>query len=346
MVSGASVKIVGMLNWYDEDPEWLYRCVKSAGLICDSIVAVDGPYALFPGAKDKPRSSNEEIAAIREAAGDMDCTIIASQEPWADGEVGKRNYLLQRARLEGADWLFRIDADEVVLDVADDIYDRIRRALASTRCDVAEVPFRYWRLHGGPWLTEPLRVLFRNLPMMWIVGHHGRVQGLLSDGDLVTLPADGGPEVRRVFLDRDQLMLILVPLAVIALPRLYGPRVPGLPSDADGFVRTGESGRVEGVERVWAAGDATIRGVFLARLAALHAADVPGRVLAEPLVGGVGGHVEPCADAVPVPAVGEPVGYLRDRPVVFVHRPSLGSPTVSIPRNDDRRNLESSHGKR
>lgn len=43
----------------------------------------------------------------------------------------------------------------------------------------------------------------------------------------------------------------------VALPRLTGPSIRGLPADADGFLPTDESGRVRGVEAVYAAGDCT-----------------------------------------------------------------------------------------
>jgi sulfide:quinone oxidoreductase len=42
-----------------------------------------------------------------------------------------------------------------------------------------------------------------------------------------------------------------------ALPRLAGPQIPGLPHDREGYVLVDEFGRVEGAERVFAAGDAT-----------------------------------------------------------------------------------------
>ena len=44
---------------------------------------------------------------------------------------------------------------------------------------------------------------------------------------------------------------------VVALPRLEGPRVVGLPQDEDGFVATDELGRVPGLSDVYAAGDLT-----------------------------------------------------------------------------------------
>ena len=45
--------------------------------------------------------------------------------------------------------------------------------------------------------------------------------------------------------------------AVVALPRLVAPPVPGLPQGPGGFVATDPFMRVDGIERVWAAGDIT-----------------------------------------------------------------------------------------
>lgn len=45
--------------------------------------------------------------------------------------------------------------------------------------------------------------------------------------------------------------------AVVALPLMEGPSVPGLPSDAKGFISIDEHARVVGVEDVYAAGDGT-----------------------------------------------------------------------------------------
>ena len=44
---------------------------------------------------------------------------------------------------------------------------------------------------------------------------------------------------------------------VVALPRLSGPAIAGLPADADGFLVVDGAGQVLGAERVYAAGDAT-----------------------------------------------------------------------------------------
>jgi sulfide:quinone oxidoreductase len=45
--------------------------------------------------------------------------------------------------------------------------------------------------------------------------------------------------------------------AVVALPRLRGPSLAGLPHDRDGFLQVDDRGRVTGVPGVFAAGDAT-----------------------------------------------------------------------------------------
>ena len=44
---------------------------------------------------------------------------------------------------------------------------------------------------------------------------------------------------------------------VIMLPRLEGPRLPGLPHDDDGFIPVDVYGRVAGSDDIYAAGDVT-----------------------------------------------------------------------------------------
>jgi len=74
--------------------------------------------------------------------------------------------------------------------------------------------------------------------------------------------------------------------ALIALPRLHGPALAGLPSDADGFVPVDGFGRVLGEDGVHAAGDATAQplkqGGLAAQLADVVAADVVHRLLGGP----------------------------------------------------------------
>ena len=72
------------------------------------------------------------------------------------------------------------------------------------------------------------------------------------------------------------------PLAVdvaIALPRLTGPAVVGLPHDDDGFMPVDAYGRVRGQEEVWAVGDMTSRPLKQGGLAAQQA-DVAATAIA------------------------------------------------------------------
>lgn len=58
---------------------------------------------------------------------------------------------------------------------------------------------------------------------------------------------------------------------VVALPRAVGPSLPGLPCDERGFIPVDVHGRVDGVEAVWAAGDAIAFPVKQGGLAAQEA---------------------------------------------------------------------------
>jgi sulfide:quinone oxidoreductase len=74
--------------------------------------------------------------------------------------------------------------------------------------------------------------------------------------------------------------------ALIALPRLFGPAIPGLPADAEGFIPVDGFGRVVGEEGVHAAGDATThrlkQGGLAAQLADVVAGDIVHRLLDGP----------------------------------------------------------------
>ncbi len=63
---------------------------------------------------------------------------------------------------------------------------------------------------------------------------------------------------------------------VVALPRLRGPALAGVPCDRDGFVRVDEHGRVPGLPGVWAVGDATTSAIKQGGLASQQADAVAG----------------------------------------------------------------------
>src|SRR5882757_3984281 len=174
------MKIIGLLNWYEEDPAWLAECVASISRVCDHLVAVDGAYAEFPGSLKKPASSNEQVEIInRTAAGaGMGVTLHVPRLPWFTGEVGKRNamFRLASAFAEPDDFYLVLDADEVITNVPSDI----RTRLADTPHSVAELML-YEResqaavsalTDTGADYLNPDRRLFRALPDIGVVQNH------------------------------------------------------------------------------------------------------------------------------------------------------------------------------
>jgi hypothetical protein len=105
------VRLIALLSWYDESPTWLGTTVAGIGQFCDGIVAVDGAYALFPGAR--PRSHPQQAEAIVQAAEscDLDCIVYRPREVWYGNEVAKRNKTLDLAAALEPDWVVIIDAD-------------------------------------------------------------------------------------------------------------------------------------------------------------------------------------------------------------------------------------------
>jgi sulfide:quinone oxidoreductase len=92
----------------------------------------------------------------------------------------------------------------------------------------------------------------------------------LRTGTFPTEVADG-----RLWLELEGALDVDL---VVALPRLRGPAVPGLPADADGFVPVDPFGRVRDLEAVWAVGDMTTRplkqGGLATQQADVAAADI------------------------------------------------------------------------
>jgi hypothetical protein len=172
------VKIIGLLNWYEEHPGMLAECVASAAKICDHLVAVDGAYAMFPGALRMPSSGRTQAEAIlRVTAGaGIGCTIHTLNEPWWEGEVGKRSTMFELGRIVAGpdDWFFRIDADEMVTEAPADT----RRILRETKLDVAEAML--WERDTGSHTT--LRCLFRALPDLRVEQNHYTVTATV-DGE-------------------------------------------------------------------------------------------------------------------------------------------------------------------
>lgn len=224
------MKVVGLLCWYEESPAWLVECVASAARLCDHLIAVDGPYASFPGALRKPFSGTEQSDAIlRTAAGSgMGCTIHGSRQPWWGGEVEKRDFMFQVGSLltTPKDWFLRIDADEILTNVPDET----KSQLASTELDVAEVTIWEREAEIGDY-GSPFRCLFRALPGIRIEQAHyivtagvGAQRKVLRGNETVhrQAPAEALWDVRLEHRTRQR------PASRQRLKESYGAAIPDL----------------------------------------------------------------------------------------------------------------------
>lgn len=118
------MRVHALLNWYDEPPSRLAATVSSLNGLCDSVIAVDGAYALFPGSLLRPNSGAEQADVIVSVCHslNMDVTIHQRSEPWYGNEVSKRGFMFSLAETvsEIEDWYFLIDADETISELPGD----------------------------------------------------------------------------------------------------------------------------------------------------------------------------------------------------------------------------------
>jgi hypothetical protein len=145
------LRIAGILSWFDESPAWLAAATTSLGRFCDIVIAHDGAYQLFPGAR--PRSHPQQAEAVMHAAEAMDmaCVIYRPKDIYWGNEVEKRNegFRIAGALLEpDEDWVVVWDADYHLLKITP---ERVRHDLEHTDCDVAT----YTLLDGKDMLATP-----------------------------------------------------------------------------------------------------------------------------------------------------------------------------------------------
>ena len=130
------MKIVGIMSWYDEAPQWLSTAVTGFARFCDQIVAVDGAYALFPGARpcSHPQQA-EAVLGAAEASG-VGCLVHRPSSLFFGNEVEKRNLSLRLAApfLKQDDWIIVFDADCHVFKCNPDL---VRARLDSSDAELA-----------------------------------------------------------------------------------------------------------------------------------------------------------------------------------------------------------------
>ena len=120
----------------------------------------------------------------------------------------------------------------------------------------------------GPTISTELEHLLRDAGIVF----NASTQAELAHGDLTLSPSG----------------VVMRPDRVVAMPLLEGPRIAGLPCDADGFIRVDEFGAVRDLPGVYAAGDATTYPVKHGGIAAQQA-----DLVAEAIAAGIGVPCDP-----------------------------------------------------
>jgi hypothetical protein len=166
-------RVIALLSWYDEEPELLAACIASLAGCVDHLVAVDGPYLLYPGATTAPQSDDRQARVVLETArgARIGSTIVQPRRPWEGGEVEKRSTMFRYGLLEAGpdDWFLVIDADEAVTRCPSDLRGQLAAA-ADEGYEVAGVTFSMREdaamavpgARTGDWPGH--RVLLRALP--------------------------------------------------------------------------------------------------------------------------------------------------------------------------------------
>jgi hypothetical protein len=174
------MQIVALLSWYEEDPAWLAAMVERLPLAgVDRLVALDGAYALYPGAtpQSDPAQKQALAAACRTEAIALD--LYTPNGVFKGNEVEKRSELFRLAEeVTGPDdWYLVIDADELITDIPSDLY--LHERLAATDLDVATVTFDEERDPDRPtpslWQRKdsyPIRILFRAIRGLRVKTNH------------------------------------------------------------------------------------------------------------------------------------------------------------------------------
>lgn len=135
---------------------------------------------------------------------------------------------------------------------------------------------RYWIVTPE---TEPLAIFGTATSL--VVHEMLEPEGITFIGSIRADVQDGAvllyPRAERIDVDR-----------IVCLPLLEGPRTPGVPADADGFIPVDAAGRVPGMPDVYAIGDATAFAIKQGGLACQQADAV-----AELIAASVGAPVDP-----------------------------------------------------
>lgn len=181
--------IVGCCIYYDEKPSWLAEGLASLAPLVDGFIYLDGGYALYPGAMERPASDVECAHALHDMAKAVDRSLLhyRPSQPFYGNEVEKRNMYIGLANaLPGVDdktWLLVFDGDLVATKVS----GFVKRDLEESDLLVAEYGWTDTpsldddasRFHMDG-ITK-IRGLYRNIPELAYGPAHYVVSGVDPD---------------------------------------------------------------------------------------------------------------------------------------------------------------------
>jgi hypothetical protein len=177
------VKLIALLNWYEENDAWLRSGIRSlAKAPIDHVVAVDGAYAMFPdGHAQSPPSNAETIQSTCDELG-IGCTIHTPTTVWEGNEVEKRTFMFRLAdeiAEPNVDWFLVWDTDQHLGRCSN-----LKPRLAATHLDAGDVrviepkdprdgDIQY---HPGTGIPKPqytdVRLLYRAIPGIYCDRNH------------------------------------------------------------------------------------------------------------------------------------------------------------------------------
>jgi len=177
------VRVVGLLSWYDESPSWLAAAVASFAPYLDHVVAIDGAYAAYPGARARSDLGQAETILRTADAVGLGVTIVEPRETFFGNEVEKRSLLFRYGLVEATpyeDWFVVFDGDEVLTKAPADLRTRLEYIPE----DAAEVTL--WSRENWSEVAPSaasaiplpgesrgtLRMFFRALPNLRVHGRH------------------------------------------------------------------------------------------------------------------------------------------------------------------------------
>lgn len=189
--------VTAALAWFDEAPEDLDKYVRALPIAVDRLVAYDGGYVHYPGAK--ARSPKAEAAAIQEAAADvgLPVKIVRPDVIWP-GQIAKRSALIADAA-DGSDWVFTLDADHILHGIRETFRRELEYVEVEHAVDVPfyttpnydkpldEVASTDWHVvTAGAWAPN-VKLLVRALPGLRVETTHWWYSAIRDDGTRVWL---------------------------------------------------------------------------------------------------------------------------------------------------------------